>query len=73
MDTTPNPAWIGLLIAVAAVLALWDCVWKLIGMWKSARNNQLAWFICIAIFNTIGILPICYLAWGQRDRNAHLP
>jgi hypothetical protein len=73
MDTTANAAWIGVLIVVAVVLALWDSVWKLIGMWKSARNNQLAWFICIAIFNTIGILPICYLAWGQRDRNAHRP
>ena len=73
MDATTKPAWIGLLIAVIVVLALWDGIWKLIGMWKSARNNQLAWFICIAIFNTIGILPICYLAWGQRDRNAHLP
>jgi hypothetical protein len=73
MDTTANAAWIGVLIVVAVVLALWDSVWKLIGMWKSARNNQLAWFICIAIFNTIGILPICYLAWGQRDRNTHRP
>jgi len=49
------------LIPVICVLALWDCVWKFIGLWKSARNNHLAWFICIAIFNTIGILPIIYI------------
>jgi hypothetical protein len=40
-----------------------------IGMWKSARNKQLVWFICIAVFNTIGILPIVYLTLCQKDRN----
>ena len=44
---------------------------KAIGMWKSARNKQLAWFICIAVFNTVGILPIIYLALCQKDRNQH--
>jgi hypothetical protein len=49
------------LIPLIAVVAIWDSVWKLIGMWKAARNNHLAWFICIFIFNTLGILPIIYL------------
>ncbi len=49
------------LLPLIIVLGVWECVWKLIAMWKSARDNQLAWFICIAIFNTIGILPIIYL------------
>ena len=49
------------LIPVIVVLAIWDSVWKLIAMWKAARNNHLAWFICIFIFNTIGILPIIYI------------
>jgi hypothetical protein len=49
------------LIPVIIVLSVWDSVWKFIGMWKSARNNHLAWFICIAIFNTLGILPIIYI------------
>jgi len=47
-------------------LLIWDGVWKGIGMWKSGRNNQLAWFICILIFNTAGILPIIYLAFFQK-------
>jgi hypothetical protein len=64
-----SPAWLGLLIPVIIFVALWDGVWKAIGMWKSARNNQLAWFVCIAIFNTVGILPIIYLLWCQTDRN----
>jgi hypothetical protein len=49
------------LIPAIAIVAIWDAVWKLIAMWKAARNNHLAWFICIFIFNTIGILPIIYI------------
>ena len=49
------------LIPLIVVLAIWDSVWKLIGMWKAARNNHLAWFICMFIFNTLGILPIIYI------------
>ena len=65
------PAWLGLLIPFLIILALWDGVWKVIGMWKSARNNQIAWFICLAIFNTIGILPIVYISFFQKDNNRH--
>ncbi len=46
-----------LLIAILA----WSLLWKLIAMWKSAKNNHLVWFILIAVFNTIGILPILYI------------
>lgn len=52
------PTWATFLIIV---LVLFDSVMKLIALWKSARNNHLVWFIFIAIFNTIGILPIIYL------------
>jgi hypothetical protein len=69
VDAAQAPVWLGLLILVLVMLAIWDGVWKVIGMWKSARNNQLAWFICLAVFNTVGILPIIYLLAGQRDRN----
>lgn len=49
------------LIPLIVFLALWEAVWKLIALWKSARANQLVWFICIAIFSTMGILPIIYI------------
>lgn len=60
-----NISW---LLPLFIVLALWEGVWKLVALWKSARNNHLAWFICIAIFNTIGILPIVYL-YKYKKRN----
>lgn len=47
-------------------LGIWEAVWKTIAMWKSARANKMAWFICIAIFNTIGILPIIYILTHKK-------
>ena len=49
------------LLPAIIIIAVWDAVWKIIAMWKSTRRNQLGWFICIAIFNTAGVLPIVYL------------
>lgn len=59
------PIWA---IALLGVLALFDAVMKVIAMWKSARNNHLVWFIFIAIFNTIGILPIVYLILHRKKQ-----
>jgi uncharacterized membrane protein len=53
-------------IVVIIFLAIWDGIWKLIALWKSARHNQLAWFICLAIFNIAGILPILYILYFQK-------
>lgn len=48
-------------IILIVVLMLFDTVLKLIALWRSARNNHLAWFIFLAIINSVGILPILYL------------
>jgi len=64
MESLSNlPVW---LIIVIVILALFDSVMKLIALWRAARNNHLVWFICLAIFNTIGILPIVYLVLNKR-------
>jgi hypothetical protein len=52
---------IGWLTPLIIICVIWDVTWKLIGLWKAGRNNELVWFICIAIFNTLGILPIIYI------------
>ncbi len=51
-----------------AVLILWSAVWKGLGLWKSAKNNQLYWFIAMFIINTAGILPIVYIVWLVKKR-----
>ncbi|MEM4240071.1 MAG: DUF5652 family protein [Candidatus Woesearchaeota archaeon] len=56
------------IIALLILAGLWEAVWKGIAMWKSARNSQLAWYVCILIFNTAGILPIIYLLCFQKKR-----
>lgn len=62
-----------LFVTVIILLAIWDGVWKLIALWKSARHDQLAWFICLAIFNTVGILPILYLLLFQKKESGSPP
>ena len=57
---------IALLVTLIILVAIWDAVWKLIALWKSARHDQLAWFVCLAIFNTAGILPILYILFFQK-------
>ena len=48
-------------------LAVIDGVFKAIALWKSARRRQFLWFIAIAVFNTVGVLPIIYLRFFQQD------
>lgn len=57
------------LIPLVVIISLFDAVMKAIAMWKSARNNHLIWFVCIAVFNTVGILPIVYII---LDKNGTL-
>jgi hypothetical protein len=57
-----------LFVVLLVLVAIWDGVWKLIALWKSARNSQLAWYVCLAIFNTAGILPIIYILCFQKPQ-----
>jgi hypothetical protein len=61
-----NP-WV---LIIFAVLILLEVILKYISFWKSARNNQLAWFIVLCIFNTLGILPLIYLIWFSKKKPA---
>ena len=55
------------LIPILVTLMIWEGVWKLIALWKAARNKHLAWFICIALINTVGILPIIYILMNKNQ------
>jgi hypothetical protein len=56
------------LIPLLIPLIVWQAVWKGVAMWKAGRNNQLGWFVAIFIFNTLGILPIVYIAFFQKRK-----
>jgi len=60
-----GPLLVVFIIAIV-LIAIWDGVWRTIALWKSARNGQLAWFICLSIFSTAGILPILYILAFQN-------
>ena len=66
IDANMKGPLLALIITAIVIVAIWDGGWKLIALWKSARHNQLAWFICLAIFNTVGILPILYILFFQK-------
>ena len=53
------PKWI--ILSLVIPLVIWEAVWKGIALWRAGRNDHVAWFICIFIFNTLGILPIIYI------------
>ncbi|MGL4347779.1 MAG: DUF5652 family protein [Chitinophagaceae bacterium] len=58
--------WSNELRIIIIFVLIWDMIWKLFALWKSAKNHQIVWFLCIGIFNTIGILPIIYLIIQKR-------
>ena len=58
----------GINIILFVVLVVWSAIWKGVGLWKAGRNNHLAWFLFMFIFNTAGILPIVYIAFFSEKK-----
>lgn len=42
---------------------IWSIIWKLITLWKAAKNNHITVFIVLAFLNTLGIAEIAYLLY----------
>jgi hypothetical protein len=55
------PLWVVRFWPVILLDIAWEAVWKVIALWKAGRNAHMVWFICLFIFNTLGILPIIYI------------
>lgn len=64
--TTMNDQTISLLI----LLALITLPLKIIGLWRSARNDQKWWFGAMVVLNTFGILELFYLFYFSKP-NKH--
>ena len=52
---------LGVPVWTLVLVLLWSGVWKLLALWKSARNNSIPWFIVLGVINTLGILEILYI------------
>jgi len=64
-----NPHFLIIFLVVVILLAVFEMVCKGFALWKSAKNNQAAWFVCILIINTAGILPIIYLLLNRNKKS----
>lgn len=53
---------------VIYLLIFWSLIWKGIGLWRSARDNRMPWFIAILFVNSMGILEMTYLFLSKRNK-----
>ncbi len=49
-------------------LVIIDVALKTVSLWKAARNNQLYWFIALALISSAGVLPLIYILFFQKKR-----
>jgi methionyl-tRNA synthetase len=70
LAATTAPVFAKGTVVLLLVLMVRDMIWKAIGLWKAGTKRQLARFICIFIFNTLGILPIIYISFFQKKEKA---
>lgn len=53
-----------LLLAIAII---WSLAWKGVALWKASKHDQLAWFVCLLVINTLGVLEMVYLGFFQKN------
>jgi hypothetical protein len=53
--------WNAGIMAFIIILAVWSAVWKAFALYRAGANRSPGWFVCLLIFNTLGILEILYL------------
>ncbi len=65
--------WNGGIIAVIILFAVWSVVWKGFALYRAGANRSPAWFVCLLIFNTLGILEILYLFVFGKKKTVEAP
>jgi hypothetical protein len=60
----------GVFWPLVMVLMLLDIVLKGISLWISARQKQKYWFIALLVVNSVTILPIIYLLFFSKRKQA---
>lgn len=67
MTYTINEPW----PIILGLAVIWDLGWRGFALWRSARQQQQAWYIALLILNTVGILPIIYLLTNRRTHETN--
>lgn len=53
---------------VFLVLIFVDLILKGLALWRSARNKQQYWFVALLLVNSLGILPLIYLGFFEKEK-----
>jgi hypothetical protein len=63
--------WLATMWGTLAIilLVIWSLAWKGVALWRAAGNKKLAWYICMLIFNTAGILEIIYIFGFSKKKS----
>lgn len=56
------------LVRVLLVGALLSLPFKIVGLWRSARNGQKAWFGAMLFLNTLGLVELIYLFYFSKPK-----
>ncbi len=57
---------LGIPATLLFLIVIWTLAWKGLALWKSARKNQMIWFVVLLIVNTLGILEILYIFFFSK-------
>jgi len=64
-----SPQFLAIFIACVCFLGICELILKGFALWKAGRNNHKAWFVCIFIINTAGVLPLIYLLLHRSKKD----
>ena len=66
--------WNAGVIAAIIIVSIWGLIWKGFALYRAGANHSPAWFVCLMIFNTLGILEILYLfVFGKKKTVVEAP
>jgi len=55
-------------LPIGIVIFLWDAAWKILAVRRAVQNRQYRWIAPLILVNSVGILPMLYLAkWASRE------
>lgn len=57
-------------IIALGVAVVWDMVWKLVASWTAAQKKDKFAFVALLLINSIGVVPIAYLAYQKYGKKA---
>lgn len=55
-------------VPLAVLFLLWTIPWKVVALWKAARNGHKAWFVAFLVMNTLAILEIVYVFFFSKPK-----